>query len=501
MTVMINYLYNHCQGDPVLKAVCNHWATAVCNHQAQSQAQQGARGQGVSNKRPPAVDGSIPSLPPISPTLGEGLDGLTFLDIPGLEWDTQLGIAQKGLFPVACRLSIFLPAWQRITLDKFVLEVIRQWYSLPFLRPPPLSLSPVETPLPRLQCKQLVLWEEVSSLLTKRAVETLDLSRDQGGFYSHYFLATKHSVGFHPFNLQPTRTQLVYTSCQVPYGNPHLSSAGSSQRLADGVAGSQRRLFACADTPQLLLVSLVCSQEPGTGAHCLPMKFLPFGLATAPRDFTKLLAPLAAHLHLQGCLMHRRHHPCTCVSQSDSAHPRYQSMLSLQAGFYHKHQEVGPCPVSGNAPLGSSDRYSQGIGLSIPRSDRNDSSSNSGLSRPNPGLCSTPASGDRAACILPSCHAQVPLCMFRLHPLSNLVRDHFDMRVDCTSKLIPLSSPVIRSALEFWSRRDLVSQGVPLHILPPTHVLMTDASTYGWVAVCGPLTARGCGQAISLLSI
>ncbi len=33
-------------------------------------------------------------------------------------------------------------------------------------------------------------------------------------------------------------------------------------------------------------------------------KVLPFGLATAPRIFTKLLTPLAAHLHLQGCLIY-----------------------------------------------------------------------------------------------------------------------------------------------------------------------------------------------------
>ncbi len=29
MTVMINYLYNHCQDDPVLKAVCNHLHGAI----------------------------------------------------------------------------------------------------------------------------------------------------------------------------------------------------------------------------------------------------------------------------------------------------------------------------------------------------------------------------------------------------------------------------------------------------------------------------------------
>ena len=33
-------------------------------------------------------------------------------------------------------------------------------------------------------------------------------------------------------------------------------------------------------------------------------KVLPFGLASAPRVFTKILAPVAAHLHLQGCLMY-----------------------------------------------------------------------------------------------------------------------------------------------------------------------------------------------------
>ncbi len=116
------------------------------------------RGRGSPTRGLPlaAIDGSTPSPPLIPPILGVGrwgVDGSTFLDIPGLVWDTQLGIAQKGLFPVGGRLSFFLPAWQRITSNKFVLEVIRQGDSLPFVRPPPLSLSPVETPLPRLLSK------------------------------------------------------------------------------------------------------------------------------------------------------------------------------------------------------------------------------------------------------------------------------------------------------------------------------------------------------------
>ena len=58
--------------------------------------------------------------------------------------------------------------------------------------------------------------------------------------------------------------------------------------------------------------------------------------------------------------------------------------------------------------------------------------------------------------LLASCHALLPLGMIRLHTFFILVRDHFDMRVDRPSKLIPLSSPVILSTLEFWSPRKLV---------------------------------------------
>ena len=88
---------------------------------AQSQVQQGARGQGDSNKRPPSGC-LIPITSSYSTHFGDG--GGAWVDLSGHSWpvcDTQLGITQKGLFPVGVRLSFFLPAWQQITSDKFVL--------------------------------------------------------------------------------------------------------------------------------------------------------------------------------------------------------------------------------------------------------------------------------------------------------------------------------------------------------------------------------------------
>ncbi len=220
-------------------------------------------------------------------------------------------------------------------------------------------------------------------------------------------------------------------------------------------------------------------------------KVVPFGLATAPRIFTKLLAPLAAHLYLQGCLMYLYIDDIfhTQASASQTARTRDISLhCHFKLGFIINLKKLTLVPSQVMLHLGA--LINTASGLFFPTLSQTEKIIHAtqgllGLTQIS-ALCLHQVTG-----LLACCHALVLLCMFRLHPLSNLPRDHIDMRVDCTSKLIPLSSQVFRSALEFWSRRDLVSQGVPLQHLPPIHILMTDASTYGCGAVCGPLTARG----------
>ena len=104
---------------------------------------------------------------------------------------------------------------------------------------------------------------------------------------------------------------------------------------------------------------------------------------------------------MSGVSINRRHIPWTGVWQPGNAHSWHQSPLSLQVRFYHKPPEVGPSPISGYAPLRSSDRHGQGVGFSIPSSDGNNNTCNSGLVGPIPGLCSTPSSSDRAVGVLP----------------------------------------------------------------------------------------------------
>ena len=79
-----------------------------------------------------------------------------------------------------------------------------------------------------------------------------------------------------------------------------LHYSGSPLGLVDIVAGSQGCQFTCADSSIPLVVSLVWSQEYEGGPHCLSVEGPPFWINNRPRVFTKLLALVAAHLHLQG---------------------------------------------------------------------------------------------------------------------------------------------------------------------------------------------------------
>ena len=88
--------------------------------------------------------------------------------------------------------------WQAIGAESWVVTVLRDGYSVPFLdSPPPLSRTPVSFPTyragsPRAQA----LRQEIEGMLAKGALE---IARDSGpGFYSRLFLVEKASGGWRP---------------------------------------------------------------------------------------------------------------------------------------------------------------------------------------------------------------------------------------------------------------------------------------------------------------
>ncbi len=109
---------------------------------------------------------------------------MDILDILGLVWDTQLVIAQKDLSPYGRQAVVFLTSLATDNLGPVCPRGEQTGVLPPFCEAtPPPPHSPCLCLLwrlraLRLQCKQLALWEEVSSLLTKAAGEIGDLSHD-----------------------------------------------------------------------------------------------------------------------------------------------------------------------------------------------------------------------------------------------------------------------------------------------------------------------------------
>ncbi len=323
-------------------------------------------------------------------------------------------------------------------------------------------------------------------------METVDLSRDQGVFYSYYFLATKRTGGFCPIlKLRGLNTYLRATKFCMEALTSILQGLHQGWWMVP-LDLKDAYLHVPIHPSHWRYLRFALRNAEGS-PHCLPVEGAPAwsNLCSQGVYQTPGWAPVAAHLHLQGCLMYpyidnifhaqapphqaARTHDISLhchlilgfvINLTKSVLVPSQVMLHLGAIIDTLRGTVCPFPDSLNKLVHSALELLQLSQVSARRLRQ-------------------------VTGVMASCYAIVPLCMFHLRPLSMLLRDHFDMRVDRSSELIPLSSPVVQSSLEFWSRRDLVAQGIPLRPPPPAHVLNTDASIYGWGVVCGSLLARG----------
>ncbi len=165
-----------------------------------------------------------------------------------------------------------------------------------------------------------------------------------------------------------------------------------------------------------------------------------------------------------------------------------QFPLSLQARVCHRPPEVDPHPVSGDDLSWGPDQHSQGSGFSLPGQTETLVYATQEL------LDLTQIS---AQWLLASCHVPVPLCILHHHLLSNILRDHFDMRVDCPQSwsLDIADHPGIWGSQGPCIREALFNLPLPLMSSWQSHPCMDRGSS----AV--PWQPVECGWVINFLSI
>ena len=413
---------------------------------------------------------------------------LTYQRLPGLQ--VLEGVARVHSHPVGGRLRHFLPLWESITTDQWVLDIVRRGYPLPFVTMPPLTLTPLQTPVPHDRDRCTILWQEIQALLDKDAVSIVNMSVPSWGFYSHYFLAPKKGGTWRPIlnlkrlnqyiHCEKFRMETLANILQVIQLNDHMISLDLKDAyLHVPILPAHRKYLRFA------------FRDPHGTLQVYQWNVLPFGLSTAPRVFTKVLAPIMAWL---------RRHFVSIYPYIDDIFLRDEDRTSilasrdlaletvLRAGFVINLTKSTLLPSQDMVHLGG--RIQTVLGIVSPAQDKIDR-----LVQDATFLMTQTQSSARDVMRLlgrmAACKLLVPHCLFQLRPLILHLHSFYTPMRDPLHKVIPVDVPSCRDALRFWTNPDNLARGASLSASTPQFTILTDASFQGWGAVCNQIPISG----------
>ncbi len=254
--------------------------------------------------------------------------------LPGL-LDTQSQVCLP-LHDTLIPLSYFLHEWEHLPgVSLWVLRTIRTGYTLQFGKNPP-RFDGVHLTVVNSAAKASVLQQELSSLLQKGAIEEVPQSEVERGFFSRYFLVPKRDGGLRPildlrrlnlslykgkFKMLTMRTIMS----QVQEGDWFVTIDLKDAYFHIQVVHRHRRFLRFA-----------------FGGKAYQYKVLPFGLALAPRTFTKCMDAALALLRLQGIRVLNYLDDWLILAHSRELVSRHRDIV---LGHIHSLGLVSPGPV------------------------------------------------------------------------------------------------------------------------------------------------------------
>ncbi len=191
-------------------------------------------------------------------------------------------------------LSHFIHEWEHLPrVSLWVLRTIRSGYTLQFGRNPP-RFDGVQLTVENSTSKASVLQQELSSLLQKGAIEEIPQLDIERGFFSRYFLVPKRDGGLRPildlrrmnFSLYKVKFKMLTMKTimsQIQGGDWFVTIDLNDAYFHIQVVQRHRKFLRFA-----------------FGGKAYQNKVLSFGLALAPRTFTKCMDAALAHLRFQG---------------------------------------------------------------------------------------------------------------------------------------------------------------------------------------------------------
>ena len=388
---------------------------------------------------------------------------------------------------VGARLMHFVGQWEEISVDTYILEVVRSGYCLEFKElPPPTGV--IHTSMPGSIEKVCVIEKEILTLLQKNAIEKVPENEKSLGFYSTIFLTKKKSGGLRPIlNLSNLNLYLQRFHFRMETLRSIIKSLQQGEwtialDLTDAyfhvpIRPSHRRYLRFCFNGQ-------CYQY-----RALPFG-LSFGLSTALRLFTKVVQVIAGHLRQESIHCHQYLDDWLLKNKSRSlllAQAQKAIDVTVKLGFLINKEKSNLRPSQSFVYLGA--HFDLKLGRVFLTQERSVLIQDLiGLFRLHeylPAQTFLKLLGTMASCIdvIPYAHLHMrPIQMYLLFYWKPSQRD--------VQSLIPVSSQLI-SHLEWWTIPQNLFKGVPLSPLSPDMVLTTDASKSGWGAHLDDLTVQG----------
>ena len=198
---------------------------------------------------------------------------------------------------VGGRISLAWQNWQMVTQNQWILDVVRYGYKLEFQEYPPLTSTPIFEELNLPKAEKLAVHEQVQELINQGAVAEV-LNPYTPRFYSKLFVRAKKSEGPTPeyrliIDLSKLNEFLI-----VPHFTME-SNKSVRNELRQGV------FFCKFDLRHAYLHILIHPSSRKYLSFChngrvYEWTSLPFGLASSPFVFTKVISEIGKFVHLRG---------------------------------------------------------------------------------------------------------------------------------------------------------------------------------------------------------
>lgn len=208
-------------------------------------------------------------------------------------------------------------------------------------------------------------------------------------------------------------------------------------------------------------------------------KALPFGLATAPLVFTKMLAPMAAYLHSLGIILHRYIDDILIRASSRAlclAHTETTIRVLIRMGFRIQIPKCLLDPAQDFVYVGI--RFLTLLGLMKPPPDRFVS-----IVRVGQLLLAQSSTPARLWLsfigLIGSAEKQVPMGRLYVRPIQACLQRQFSIATMPLTTMIT-SDAGSRQGVRWWMEPANVFRGQPLGPFVPDVLLFTDASLESW---------------------